>query len=145
MKGRVCWVWKHSLHPPGGLCPAASTPVRCNLCVSLLRSFLLYPPNDQNRSKVTGRVVPQDLLERTIRNVPASFKLLKDRVDFAVEIRNAGPEGTNRRHRSNDTVSAIDNNDNDVQIVEPPMSWDEFRKRWGPEECPPGQHDRVVA
>jgi hypothetical protein len=66
----------------------------------------------QSRSKETGRVVPVDLLERVIAEVPDSFRQLRPRADFAVEICNAEDDA------------------DDVELVDPGMDWDKFREHW---------------
>lgn len=49
--------------------------------------------SSQNRAKITGRVVPQKLLEEVMQQVPASVSRLRNIVDFFVEIQNSGNDG----------------------------------------------------
>jgi len=65
----------------------------------------------QSRAKVTGRVVPQELLERTMSQVPKSVHILQDSVEFAVEIENSGDS-------------------KDVEITTEGLDWDAFKSRW---------------
>jgi len=64
----------------------------------------------QHRAEVTGRVVPTDLLELSMEQVPKSVALLRPLVDFAVEINNTGTE--------------------DVDIVTENVDWDVFKSQW---------------
>ena len=67
----------------------------------------------QSRARITGRVVPTALLERTMVQVPASVEILKTKADFFVELHNA--------------------EDKDVQIVQPGgMDWRTFERHWAP-------------
>ena len=69
----------------------------------------------QNRARITGRVVPISLLEKTMVQVPDSVAILKTQADFFVELHNAWGK--------------------DVEIVQPPgLDWDKFAKQWMP--CP---------
>ncbi|CAB9529202.1 Zeta toxin [Seminavis robusta] len=69
-----------------------------------------------SRAKVTGRVVPIDLLERNMLEVPDSIKALSPLVDFAVELRNS-PGST------------------DIEIVTPSVNWSSFKKVWKQSLC----------
>lgn len=69
-----------------------------------------------NRAQVTGRVVPRDLLEQVMEEVPKSVEILSSKVDFCVEILNP-PDA------------------DDVEIVTGGITWDFFRKVWK-QSCP---------
>jgi len=69
----------------------------------------------QNRAKVTGRVVPRDLLELSIEQVPKSVALLRPMVDFTADIHNSGGE--------------------DVELTSPDLDWDSFTKTWSEAVC----------
>ena len=64
----------------------------------------------QLRANVTGRVVPRELLELSIEQVPKSVAMLRSLVDFAVDLHNAGTD--------------------DVEIVTPGVDWKIFRIQW---------------
>ena len=64
----------------------------------------------QIRAQVTGRVVPQELLERTMEEVPKSVARLEPLVDFFVEISNS--------------------DEGDVTLVTDNMTWKTFKSRW---------------
>jgi hypothetical protein len=70
---------------------------------------------------VTGRVVPRELLERTLEVVPKSVARLAPMVDFCVEIDNSGS--------------------GDVSLVTEGMTWESFRHRWD-QTC---SDDNIVA
>jgi hypothetical protein len=72
----------------------------CDICVC------------KRRSNETGRVVPVELLERVIAEVPTSFRRLRPHVDFAAELRNAHDDA------------------DDVELVDPAMSWVQFTQLW---------------
>jgi hypothetical protein len=57
-------------------------------------------------------VVPVDLLESVIAEVPSSFRRLRPHVDFAAELRNAEDDA------------------DDVELVDPKMSWLQFTQLW---------------
>jgi len=91
----------------------------------LTLSYLL-PLSSQSRSKVTGRVVPNDLLEQTLVEVPKSVSQLQPFVNFSIEIHNRG--------------TAIDNNTGDVQVVTQGMNWELFEAHWMTQVCPHHHH-----
>ncbi|KAL7565359.1 hypothetical protein ACA910_013581 [Epithemia clementina (nom. ined.)] len=65
----------------------------------------------KNRAKVTGRVIPQALLQSVMEQVPASVQILRQQVDLFVELYN-GPNTT-------------------PQLVTPPnLTWEQFTKLW---------------
>jgi hypothetical protein len=59
---------------------------------------------------VTGRVVPEELLEETLRTVPASVKILAPYVDYHVELSNAANE--------------------EIKLVTEGETWDHFTSKW---------------
>ena len=59
---------------------------------------------------MTGRVVPQELLERTMEEVPKSVARLEPLVDFLAEISNS--------------------DEGDVALVTEDMTWESFRSQW---------------
>lgn len=64
------------------------------------------------RALLTGRVVPEEILEQAIQEVPKSVKILAPLVDYYAEISNP-PDA------------------NDVELVKPEGSnWEEFRQQW---------------
>ncbi|KAG7356058.1 zeta toxin family protein [Nitzschia inconspicua] len=64
------------------------------------------------RAKMTGRVVPRELLEKTLAQVPKSVEILAPLVDYYAEINNP-PDSE------------------DVELVKPTGStWEEFRRQW---------------
>jgi len=63
------------------------------------------------RAKETGRVVPRDLLERTMAQVPKSVQLLQSCVEYTAEIRN-------------------DPNVDDVELIGDDNDWEHFRNMW---------------
>lgn len=67
------------------------------------------------RAKITGRVVPRDLLESSIEQVPKSVALLRPMVDFSVDINNSGTE--------------------DVELVTPGVDWEIFQNQWVQTSC----------
>ena len=79
--------------------------ILCSILTLLVTVYL------QSRAKVTGRVVPEELLERTMSQVPKSIRLLQDSVEFAVEIENSGDS-------------------RDVEIKTDGLDWDGFKSRW---------------
>lgn len=44
----------------------------------------------KERAKETGRIVPREVLEKSVEQVPKSVKILKNHVDFFLEIDNSG-------------------------------------------------------
>jgi hypothetical protein len=90
-------------------------------CEAKRSSALLSSP--QSRAKVTGRMVPRDLLERTMLEVPVSISLLAPKVDFTVELRNA-PDST------------------DIEIATPCVTWASFKKVWK-QNCVRSSKDKV--
>jgi len=67
-----------------------------------------------SRAKTTGRVVPQDLLEHTMLQVPRSIDILSHQADVTVQLHNA-PGAS------------------DVEIVTPDnMTWESFTEMWKP-------------
>ena len=67
------------------------------------------------RAHETGRVVPRDLLERTMAQVPQSVQVLQSCVEYTAEIRN-------------------DPNVDDVELVSDKDNWEHFRSMWEEEE-----------
>ena len=64
------------------------------------------------RAKMTGRVVPRELLEKAMEQVPRSVDILSGLVDYHAEISN--PAGVE-----------------DVKLVKPNgSSWEEFSRQW---------------
>ena len=77
----------------------------------------------QNRAKVTGRVVPKDLLEQTMAEVPHSVSILSRKADFTVQLQNA-PDSS------------------DVEIVTKGIDWVSFTRMWEPScGAPPAADD----
>lgn len=64
-----------------------------------------------SRAKVTGRVVPRDLLERTMLEVPKSIQILSKLVDFSVELNNPPDSNT-------------------VEIATQGITWESFQNTW---------------
>uniref|UniRef100_A0A7S3Q1U4 Zeta toxin domain-containing protein n=1 Tax=Chaetoceros debilis TaxID=122233 RepID=A0A7S3Q1U4_9STRA len=63
------------------------------------------------RGKITGRIVPRDILELALEQVPKSVKILYKKVDFYCELNNApGAE--------------------DIELMTEGISWEEFTKQW---------------
>ena len=66
----------------------------------------------QLRAVLTGRIVPEELLELAMEEVPKSVKILAPLVDYYAEINNP-PDA------------------DDVELVKPEGSnWNEFRQQW---------------
>ena len=65
----------------------------------------------QNRARVTGRIVPPELLERTMQVVPQSVAQLEQLVDFCVQIYNHG-------------------DDSQQTLGTEGLTWESFRERW---------------
>ena len=63
-------------------------------------------------------MVPRDLLERTMLEVPKSIKVLSPKVDFAVELKNAPGSA-------------------DIEIETPSVTWASFKKVWQQTCAPP--------
>ena len=61
-------------------------------------------------------MVPRDLLERNMLEVPESIKVLSPLVDFAVELRNL-------------------DDSSDIEIVTPSVTWDSFERVWKQQLC----------
>jgi hypothetical protein len=72
----------------------------------------------QERAKATGRVVPQETLERALREVPDAVKILAPKSDFFCELYNG------------DTGDGI-------QIITPHMTWETFATIWSSVVAPP--------
>lgn len=68
----------------------------------------------QSRSKDTGRVVPRDLLERVMEQVPHSVDLLRPSVDFSIDLHNPG---------------------NGLEVTTKGMDWELFTRHWA-QVCP---------
>ena len=65
----------------------------------------------QARALATGRIVPVDVLEAPLEQVPRSVAILAPLVDYYAEIKN-------------------DDGVDDVELVKPVGSWEDFRKTW---------------
>jgi hypothetical protein len=65
----------------------------------------------QQRAKETGRVVPMDLLEQALEQVPRSVKLLAPLVDYCAELLNAP-------------------NAKDIELVTEGETWETFYSQW---------------
>jgi predicted kinase len=64
------------------------------------------------RAITTGRIVPRDVLETALEQVPRSVKVLAPLVDYYAELNN-------------------DQNTDDIELTKPVRStWDEFRAKW---------------
>lgn len=50
---------------------------------------LYFNVNSQHRAKVTGRIVPKETLEMSLKHVPQSIKLLSPIADFFCELDNS--------------------------------------------------------
>lgn len=72
-----------------------------------------------SRAKATGRVVPVETLENSLRQVPVSVKKLAPMADFFAE---------------------LDNSSGEVSMMTEGITWDSFRDNWA-QSCPwvPGQ------
>ena len=66
-------------------------------------------PEKQARAKETGRVVPAETLEASLRQVPISVKILAPKADFFAELDNSGSE---------------------VKLTTEGVTWDSFRDNW---------------
>lgn len=64
----------------------------------------------ESRAKITGRVVPRDLLERTMSQVPKSISALEKTVDFVAELHNLETD--------------------EVELVTENLDWSRFRNTW---------------
>jgi hypothetical protein len=64
----------------------------------------------QERAKITGRIVPRDVLLSSLEQVPKSMQVLRNLVDFAITLNNTGRD--------------------DVDIVTPGLNWETFRSQW---------------
>jgi hypothetical protein len=76
-------------------------------CCSPLLRFVLF----QERALVTGRVVPRDLLAKTLEQVPQSVRILAPLVDYHVELRNASDS-------------------DDIELVTEGETWETFKSHW---------------
>jgi hypothetical protein len=70
----------------------------------------------QSRAKVTGRVVPRDLLESVMLEVPKSIEILSQQVDVTIELRNP-PDAP------------------DVELATEGINWDSFEQIWRRQSC----------
>lgn len=69
----------------------------------------------KHRAKITGRVVPEKLLQEVMTQVPKSVKILREKADVFVELYNGIT-------------------DDEIQLVDPTdMTWEEFSNLW---QCP---------
>jgi hypothetical protein len=76
----------------------------------------------QDRSKITGRVVPRSTLEQALHQVPKSVRELAPLSDFFCEIHNP-PKSE------------------EVQIATEGLNWEQFRRTWA-QKCPEEEHRR---
>lgn len=77
----------------------------------LSQSFNLFSASRiQERSLVTGRVVPEETLEAALRQVPESVKVLGPLSDFYCELNNPP--------------------DNDIELLTEGLDWDTFSSLW---------------
>jgi hypothetical protein len=65
----------------------------------------------KERALVTGRVVPESVLEAAIEQVPKSVKILAPLVDYFVELLN-------------------DSNTPDIELVTEGETWESFASKW---------------
>jgi len=65
----------------------------------------------RERSIITGRVVPHEILEKSLEEVPKSVRILAPLVDFFAELYNPP-------------------NSEDIELVTEDMTWDSFRQSW---------------
>jgi Zeta toxin len=82
----------------------------------------------KNRAKITGRVVPQKLLEEVMQQVPASVSRLRSMVDFFVEIHNSGNDGEDVQLVSMSSSS-------DLYMNNKNATWTEFTNQWRSTTC----------
>jgi hypothetical protein len=86
--------------------------LRLFLSMNIQIILFFSPVFFQQRAITTGRIVPSDVLEKAIEQVPESVKILAPMVDYYAEISNA-PD--------------VD----DIELVEPEGSnWAKFRQQW---------------
>jgi hypothetical protein len=85
-------------------CPQRIQAHTCFPCLLFIIWFV------QSRAKITGRVVPRELLERTMTQVPKSISTLQQSVDFVAELHNL------------ETGS--------VELATEGLDWDIFRNAW---------------
>jgi len=64
----------------------------------------------ESRGKMTGRVVPQEILKLALEQVPKSVETLRPLVDYYCKVENAPGE--------------------DIQMVTAGITWDQFRSNW---------------
>ena len=76
----------------------------------------------RERSIITGRVVPHETLENSLREVPKSVRILAPLVDFFAELYNAP-------------------NSEDIELITENMTWTSFRKAWV-QTCSTKNHTR---
>lgn len=80
----------------------------------------------ESRAKMTGRVVPRELLEETMQQVPRSVAILAPLVDYYAEINNP-PDAV------------------DVELVKPVgSSWEEFGRQWVQEVAFADNREKVI-
>ena len=82
----------------------------------------------QNRAKITGRVVPQKLLEEAMQQVPASVSRLRSIVDFFVEIHNSGSD-------REDDVQLVSMSSSSAPYMNKNVTWTEFTNQWRSTTC----------
>ena len=73
----------------------------------------------QSRARVSGRVVPQHVLERAMLQIPESLAHLRPEADFTIDLHNSGTDGE------------------DVTILNPgsQINWTVFQNLWIEQEC----------
>ena len=73
--------------------------------------MIFQSPRTKDRALLTGRVVPEEVLEMAIEQVPKSVKILGPLVDYFVELRN-------------------DSDTPDIEIVSEGETWENFASKW---------------
>lgn len=79
--------------------------------MELIKASICACVREQERAKSTGRVVPRALLERTLKQVPRSVKILAPLVDYHIKLFNA-PEA------------------DDIEILTEGETWESFQSQW---------------
>jgi len=77
----------------------------------------------ENRSKSTGRIVPQETLKVAMEEVPKSVKILRPLSDYFCELHNAP--------------------DRDITIRTNGISWESFRSNWA-QSCPTDHENKRI-
>mmetsp|Transcript_3614 Transcript_3614/g.8001 ORF Transcript_3614/g.8001 Transcript_3614/m.8001 type:complete len:101 (+) Transcript_3614:56-358(+) len=79
----------------------------------------------KSRAKETGRLVPRETLEMSLKQVPISVNILAPMADFFCELDNSPTSG-------------------DVTMTTESITWDSFRDNWA-QTCPwvPGQRGKM--